>query len=262
MKLSIKTGAALVGVFAVVATPAQADIVRYLQVSDLALAKVLAPKGTAAASFGSPLAYGASWGNVGVGFFGQTLGNTEDGGLGFLMGLGDAKKAVGLEASMTLSSLLDDQGGDGGFGDNGSFSLKAHTALPGGAAFAVGVSNFGRFGDANDASKSSVFAVASKAIPLSMGGSTKTLVLNLGVGDNGFVDPGEEGAGPFGSAAFYFTPQISAIVDYTGRFTNIGVSVAPFKQLPLSVTLGAINVGSSNGADTEFGGSIGYGFKF
>lgn len=265
MKLSIKTGAALVGVLATMAAPAQADSVKRIQVSGAQLASLLAPTATAAAAFGSPLAWGASWGDAGVGLFGQTLEGAEDdvdGGLGFVFGLGDANKAVGLETSLALSSLTGSSGGDDGFGDSGSFSLKLHTVLPGGAAFAVGLANIGRFGDDNDAAQSSVFAVASKAIPLSIGSSTKTLVLNLGVGDNGFVDPGEEGAGLFGSAAFYFTQQISAIVDYTGRFTNVGLSVAPLKKYPLTITAGAINVGEENGIDTEFGASIGYGFKF
>lgn len=268
MKLSIKTGAALVGVFAAaVAAPAyaQTGTVKQIQVSGTTIASLLAPKGTAGASFGSPLAFGASWGNAGVGLFGQTLDGARhdaDGGAGFVVGFGDAQKAVGLEASMAFSSLFGSQGSNGGFGDNGSFGLKLHTALPYGAAFAVGVSSIGRFGDDNDAERSSVYAVGTKVFALPVGSGSKDLVLNLGVGDNAYQKPTKDGVGVFGSAAFYFTRQVSVVADYTGRFLNAGVSAAPFAQYPLTLTVGAINLAEKYGGKTELGASVGYGFKF
>jgi hypothetical protein len=262
MKLSNKAGVALVGVLAVAALPAQAATVYRQQVSGASLAALLSPASTAGASFGSPLAFGASWGDAGAGVFVQTLDDSEDGAAGLVLGLGNANEAIGLEASVALSSLLDNANAPGGFGDNGSFSLKLHTALPGGAAFAVGVNTIGRFGNANDADRSSLYAVGTKVLPVSVGSSSKNLVLNLGVGDNGFAEPGKDGVNIFGSAAFYFCQQISVIADYTGRFTNLGISVAPFKKYPFSITAGAINVGDRYDAGTEFAVSAGYGLKF
>jgi len=265
MKLSNKAGVALIGVPTVVALPVQASTVFRQQVSGANLASLIPPSATAGASFGSPLAFGASWGEAGAGIFVQSIDSVDDdydGAAGLVFGFGNAKKAVGLEASLALSSLIDNANAPGGFGDNGSFSLKLHTALPGGAAFAVGVNTIGRFGDANDAAKSSLYAVGTKVVPVSIAGSSKNLVLNLGVGDNGFAEPGKDGVNLFGSAAFYFTQQVSLIADYTGRFTNLGVSVAPFKKYPFSVTAGAINVGDRYNSGTEYAVSAGYGFKF
>lgn len=263
MKLSNKAGVALIGVLTVVALPVQADVFRQ-QVSGVNLGSLIPPSATAGASFGSPLAFGASWGEAGAGVFAQTLNDADDvdGAAGLVLGLGNAKKAVGLEASLALSSLINGVNGSDGFGENGSFSLKLHTTLPGDAAFAVGVNTIGRFGDSNDAAKSSLYAVGTKVVPVSIAGSSKNLVLNLGVGDNGFAEPGKDGVNIFGSAAFYFNQQVSLIADYTGRFTNLGVSVAPFKKYPFSVTAGAINVGDRYNTGTEYAISAGYGIKF
>ena len=266
MNLNKKAGLALVGVLAAAALPVEAATPVYRQqVSGVNLAGLVPPIATAAASFGFPLAFGASWGEAGAGVFVQTLDGVQDdadGAAGLVFGLGNAKKAVGLEVGLALSSLLDNANAEGGFGDNGSFSAKLHTALPGGAAFAVGVNSFGRFGDSNDAGKSSIYAVGTKVVGLPVAGTKKNLVLNLGIGDQDFAEPGEDGVNLFGSAALYFTQQVSAIVDYTGRFTNLGVSVAPFKSLPLTATIGALNVGDRYDAGTEYAISVGYGVKF
>jgi len=265
MKLSKKAAAALVGVLAVSALPVQAATIYRQQISGVQFGSFAPPAATAGASFGSPLAFGADWGKAGAGVFVQSLDGSSsdyDGAVALLFGLGNATKAVGLETSLALSSLIDNTGGNGGFGDNGSLSFKLHTALPGGAAFAVGVNDVGRFGDANDAQKSSLYAVGTKVFQLPIAGSTKNLILNLGVGDQGYAEPGEDGANVFGSAAFYFNPQVSVIADYTGRFTNLGVSVAPFKKYPFAITAGALNVGDRYNAGTEYAVSAGYGFKF
>lgn len=269
MKSSIKTLAALTGVFAATVAQAQTTTVTRVHVSPAQFAAVTGSLSTAGASFGSPLAYGANWGSAGIGAFAQTLKDddnpasfpTEDGALGLVMGFGNSNKAVGLEVGMALSSILKNKGAGGGFGDNGSFSAKLHTSLPGSAAFAVGINGIGRFGDENDVNRSSVYAVGSKQVPVKLGSSSKNLVLNLGVGDGDFSDEAD-GVGVFGSAALYFTQQVSVIVDYTGIFLNTGVSVAPLKKYPLTVTLGAINVAAERGSPVQFGVQAGYGFTF
>ncbi len=211
-------------------------------------------------SIGSPIGFGASWGDVGVGVGGQTLGDNNsqdvDGSAALVLGLGDANKYVGLEAVVDVISLRND------FGDDGAFALKLHTNLPGNAAFAVGVENVGRWGNAK-AGTSSVYAVGTKFF--NVGGMP--LAVNLGLGDNRFNDAGDTGANVFGGLALYVHPQFSLISDWTGNSLNLGVSAVPLRQIPLVITLGALNVTGENvsaqfGDDTEFGGAIGYNFRF
>lgn len=217
-------------------------------------------KGFAAPTLQAPVAFGASWGGVGVGVGGQTLGNTEDGAAAVVFGLGDADKYAGLEVAAVSGSLFGSHGSKDSFGESGSIGLKLHTNVPGYASFAIGVDGTGRWGSKayKDASTASVYAVATKMVPV---GEFAT-VLNIGIGDGIYNGPNDSGANIFGSAAFYFTQQISVLAEYTGRFTNAAVSVAPFRSFPLTVTLGATNLGERFGGDVEFAGAIGYGFNF
>lgn len=238
-----------------------------------------APNSYAGASFGSPIAFGASYGTVGVGVFGQTLpdefngvqvGSEDDvdGSAGIVFGLGDADQYFGLETAIVTTSLT----GSGAttsnpdpdeFGESGGLSFKLHTNLPGGAAAAVGVIGTGRWGDAEDTNESSVYANVSKVFSIDTGTRRHALVTTLGVGDGGFTnDFDDDGVNVFGSLAFYITRQYSLIVDHGGRFTNVGVSAAPFNGFPLVVTLGAINVGERFDSDVQFGGSLGYSYNF
>jgi len=268
MKISMKQGIAALGILAAATPPAwAAPSSQTIQISDAALAALLGggSKGSAGASFGAPLAFGANWGDVGGGVFATTAGGSVDNGdgsMGFVMGFGNAKKAVGLEVSMGLSSLLQGSGSDDGFGDNGSFGVKLHTALPGDAAFAVGVSSIGRWGSANDAVRSAVYAVGSKSLQVPIGESEKQVILNLGVGDSSFNEPGKSGVGLIASGAFYFTKQLSLIGNYTSGQTAVAVSAAPIASQPLTLSVGATNVTERFGGEVEYAVSLGYGFRF
>ncbi|WP_205527327.1 hypothetical protein [Solimonas sp. K1W22B-7] len=234
----------------------------FAQSSSAASGATNAPAAAPGLSLGSPIGFGASWGDVGIGVGGQTLDDSNsddvDGSAALVVGLGDADKYVGLEAVVDVISLRED------FGDDGAFALKLHTNLPGGAAFAVGVENIGRWGRA-EGGRSSVYAVGTKFFNL----SSMPLAVNLGIGDNRFNDAGDTGANVFGGLALYVHPQFSLIADWIGSSLNLGVSALPFRSIPLVLTLGALNVtgedvGSGNQAidDTEFGGALGYTFRF
>lgn len=238
-----------------------------------------APNSYAGATFGSPMAFGADWGTIGVGVFGQTLPDEfngvdvdsdedVDGSAAIVFGLGDANKYVGLETAIVTTSLTGS--GDGAnnadgdeFGESGGVSLKLHTNVPGGAALAIGVIGTGRWGEAEDANESSVYAAATKVFSVDTGTRKHALVANIGVGDGAFTSSfTDDGVNAFGSLAFYFTRQVSVIVDHTGRFTNAALSAAPFRGIPIVVTLGALNLGERFGSDVEFGGSLAYTFSF
>src|SRR3546814_422178 len=220
-------------------------------------------KGFAAPALNAPVAFGASWGGVGVGIGGQTCDcnkDDADGAAAIVFGLGDADKYAGLEVAAVSGSLFGSHGSKDSFGESGSIGLKLHTNVPGYASFAVGVDGTGRWGSKSytHASSSSVYAVATKMVPV---GQFAT-VLNIGIGDGIYNGPNDSGANVFGSAAFYFTQQISLLAEYTGRFTNAALSVAPFRSFPLTVPLGATNLGERYGGDVEFAGTVGYGFNF
>lgn len=234
--------------------------VAFAQSSTAATGATNAPAAAPGMSLGSPIGFGASWGDAGIGVGGQTLDDSSpddvDGSAALVIGLGDAEKYVGLEAVVDIISLRED------FGEDGAFALKLHTSLPGNAAFAVGVENIGRWGDA-EGGTSSVYAVASKFF--NVGGMP--LAVNVGLGDNRFNEDGDTGANIFGGLALYVHPQFSLIADWTGAALNLGVSALPFRSVPLVLTLGALNVsgedlGGQFGDDTEFGGALGYTFRF
>lgn len=254
----IRNRAALaMGALTLASTPAwaQSNTAASTAASDL--------RGFAAPALQAPVAFGARWGTFGAGLYGQSCDcndNDADGSLGVAFGLGDPDKYAALEVSVASSSLFGDTGSGDSFGESGSIGLKLHTNVPGFASFAVGVNGTGRWGDAafKQSNHSSVYAVASKMVPV---GQFAT-ILNIGMGDELYNEPGKDKPGVFGSAAFYFTQQISVIAEYTGRFTNAAVSVAPFRSFPFTVTLGATNLGERYGQNVEFAGSMGVGFSF
>ncbi|WP_420465352.1 hypothetical protein [Panacagrimonas sp.] len=237
------------------------------------------PHSYAGASFGSPIAFGADWGAVGVGVFGQTLPDEFngqqvsddedfDGSAALVVGLGDADRYAGLEVAAVTTSLtgsgdLSGQNDSDEFGESGGLSFKLHTNLPGGAAISAGVIGTSRWGEAEDQNESSVFANASKVFAIEAGARRLALVTTIGVGDGLFTNSiDDDGVNVFGSAALYFTRNFSVIVDHSGRFTNVGASVAPFRGQPLVLTLGAVNVGERFGSDAQFGGTLSYTFSF
>lgn len=267
MKFGIKAGAVLLGAAAALAAQAQDNNAYSVKLPPgVKVGDVVPPAATAGASLGSPIGFGASWGNAGVGLYTQTFDGPQvkddvDGGAGFAIGFGNAKKAVGLEVGLALSSLWGGSNAGGSFGENGSFSAKLHTQLPGSASIAVGATSFGRFGNSNDARATSVYVAGTKVSRL----GKYALATNLGFGNKEFAGKytnDDDGLAAFGSLAFYFNPQVSLIADYTGRFLNAGVSVAPLRKYPLTLSLAAINTTGRYDGHAEAAVSVGYGFRF
>lgn len=220
------------------------------------VAQAKAPAAAPGISFGSPVAFGAGWGDLGVGVGGSTRPKgsspTLDGGASVVFGLGNPKSAVGLESAVNIISVGKDPGHDG------NVNLKLHTSLSRYSAVAVGVENVARWGTAKRTS-SSVFAAYSQLVPLPFS-YARAVAVNVGLGDNRFS---EDGDGPqlFGGLAVIVHPQVSLIADYNGIELNGGVSFVPFRRWPLTINLGAINL-TENTADTEFSGGIGYSIPF
>ncbi|MGH8505950.1 MAG: hypothetical protein ACRETM_08290, partial [Stenotrophobium sp.] len=257
--LKLSTGMIGLGVLALASGAAQAQDQGQLA------AQAAGPAAYAGTSFGSPIAYGAQWRDVGIGVYGQTLHKDAkqrvDGAAGLGFGLGDADKYVALETDVGVATVAHRNGLN--FGDAGSLGFKLHTNLPGNAAFAVGVVGTGRWGPAafRNNNVASVYAVGTKVF--SIGGHA--LVANLGLGDGQFQRTDgkgniKSGANVFGGLSYYICRQVSIITDYTGRFFNAGVSIAPIRSIPVTITLGAVNIGNQENLHTQFGGSLGFGF--
>jgi hypothetical protein len=86
-----------------------------------------------------------------------------------------------------------------------------------------------------------LYAVASAAIPMSKAANPPVLTLSAGAG-NGYYGFNGKGAsdsqwGPFGSISYAFNQYIAIGFEYSGYAISGGVSLKPFKGVPLTGTL-------------------------
>ncbi|AFZ20967.1 hypothetical protein [Allocoleopsis franciscana] len=188
-----------------------------------------------------PVGYGADKNTV---FLGGTYqptvrDTTEDdegsvgtGGIG--VGLGDADKAVGVELSYTFETTNDS------FGEGG-FNAKLHRRLGQDLSVAVGgngLVNIGR----NDFEQSK-YGVITKVFRTqdSLNKPFSRVAFTVGVGDgqyrsNGAVKAGDNNANVFGNMAVRVARPVSFIAEWTGTDLGLGVSIAPFRNIPFVIT--------------------------
>ena len=86
-----------------------------------------------------------------------------------------------------------------------------------------------------------LYAVASVAIPMSKAAKPPILTMSAGAG-NGYYGFNSTGAsdsqwGPFGSISYAFNEYIAIGVEYSGYAISGGLSVKPFKSVPLTGSL-------------------------
>jgi hypothetical protein len=218
--------------------------------------------GLPGSTVGSPSAFGADWGDVfaGASFQERTrFTDKSDGAVVAGFGLGDARRAVGLEVAVTVFDLFDDTFGRGGI------SFKAHRLLGEGFAIAAGVENAIIWGESDTDSSgygvvSKVFRFRDAAEPFS------TLIVNLGLGGGRFrseddVIDGNGTINVFGSVGLHVVEPLSVIADWTGQDLNLGVSVVPFRNIPLTITPAVADVTNNAGDGARFVLSIGYGLS-
>ncbi|GCA81136.1 hypothetical protein [Microcystis aeruginosa] len=225
------------------------------------LAEVVVAPG---ASISTPIGFGASLGQIfgGFGFQSRTrFTNQADGGLSLGGGLGDPQKIVGLDVTLAILSLFDDNAG------RGSFSFKIHRSLPEGFAVALGFENAINWGGTDGGS--SIYGVVSKFFQLTE--TTKEpfsqLTLSLGVGggrfrSEGAIEDGVNSLGVFASAGLRIVEPVSAIVEWSGQDLNAGISLIPFPKIPLTVNLAGADLTGNAGDGARFVMSIGYNYFF
>jgi hypothetical protein len=182
--------------------------------------------------------------------------------LGIGIGLGDAQKAVGVELSYALASF----GGSRDFG-SGGFNAKVHRQLPNGFAVAAGWNGFLNVGGNNDF-ENSVYGVVSKIIKTreDINQPFSRVALTAGVGsgqfrseDNAVNDSG--GVNVFGNVAVRVARPVSVIAEWSGQDLGVGVSIAPFKNIPLVITPAVRDIAGA-GDGPRFVLGTGLAFKF
>ena len=223
-----------------------------------------------------PVGYGAdnNTGFVAADYQERTrFGNNDDGEMVFGVGLGDAKKSVGVVLSYTLASVSNRYNSDFGIG---GFNVKIHRQIKDDLAVAVGMNGFANIGSysstlTNDF-KNSLYGVVTKVIRTrdDINKPFSRVAVTAGVGNGQFrtedsINNNKDNFNVFGNVVARVHPRASLIAEWTGQDLAVGASIAPFKNIPLVITPAVRDItgpgrGASDGARFVIG--AGFGFKF
>ncbi|OKH51088.1 hypothetical protein NIES30_03195 [Phormidium tenue NIES-30] len=212
---------------------------------------------------GIPSAFGANWGDV---FFSASLAGADrirpeaDGSLSMGFGLGDSRRAVGVELAYNLQSVRQ-------FGENGGFDAKVHRQVYSSdktqVAAAVGVNNFASYGTNAGGGESSPYGVVTAAHLLQPDHPHNRLPITASLGLGGGAFSGERSdVGVFAGVGLQVHPQFSINTAWSGVGVNVGASIVPVTTLPLTLNLLYGDVGNNTRAGSVAVLSIGYGFNF
>ncbi|MDJ0573383.1 MAG: hypothetical protein QNJ53_30700 [Pleurocapsa sp. MO_192.B19] len=187
--------------------------------------------------------------------------NDGDATWGFGLGLGNARKSVGAELSYTLASF----GQNGRDFGSGGFNLKLHRKIADGWGVSAGWNSFLSIGDDNDLDDSLYFATT-KIFKTreNINSAFSRVAGTIGVGNGQFrteddIANDNDNFNVFGSLAFRVARPVSFITEWTGQDLAMGLSVSPFRTIPMTINLGARDIaGAGDGARFVFG--VGTGF--
>jgi hypothetical protein len=210
------------------------------------------PRGAPGTSTGSPIAYGANWGDVYVGAGLQApirYSNASDGSAAVGMGFGNSADIVGLDVGLTALSTV-----RSGVGNRMGLSAKLHKLLPDNWGIAVGVESIYLNNEPTDGA-ASLYAVVSKVWDLSSSryfSDFRSFTLSGGLGNEGFrleqdIRDNNKTVGFFGSAALRVLDRLSVIADWPGQDLNVGLSFVPFPAFPLVITPAIVDVTGTAG---------------
>ncbi|MGB3207684.1 MAG: S-layer homology domain-containing protein, partial [Crinalium sp.] len=216
-------------------------------------------------SGGSPSGFGLNFGDafLGVGGVERTrFTQTADAGISAGFGLGDSARYLGLEIVPTISSLT----GDDAF-QAGSVDFKVHRLLGPNLSIAGGIENLVQFG--NQDIDPSGYGVISKIFNLrpSTASAFSRLYTSVGAGGGRFrseddIDNGNDTINVFGTVGVRVLEPVSAFADWTGQDLNVGLSLSPFRQIPLVITPSLQDVTGTAGDGSRFALSLGYSLSF
>lgn len=213
----------------------------------------------------TPTAYGADR-FQGYAVFGyqERARNTDrsDGVLAFGVGVGDAQRYAGLEATAASYSTIRT-----GLFENYGISFKLHHLFPNDLAVAVGIENL-ILGGNPDPKYSSVYGVVSKIFPLGQRTEDFTPYISTSVGFGGGrfrtvsdINRGRDNVNVFGSVGVRFAEPLTLIGEYN-QDLNLGLSIAPFRNIPLVITPAVADVTGRANNRPRFILGVGYGITF
>ncbi|MGC1395630.1 MAG: hypothetical protein WA828_15215, partial [Coleofasciculaceae cyanobacterium] len=208
-----------------------------------------------------PVGYGADRNTVFLSGSYQSSVRKDSGDLGAAgigIGLGNAAKTVGVELSYSLETSEN-------FGEGG-FNAKIHRQLGQDLAGAVGWNGFLNFGRNDfEQSKYGVITKIFRTKP-SLNSAFSRVSVTGGVGDgqfrsNGAVKAGDNNINVFGNVAVRVIRPVSLIAEWTGQDLALGLSIAPFKNVPFVITPAVRDLaGAGDGARFVLG--AGTAFRF
>ena len=221
-------------------------------------------RGTPGITIASPYGFGGDGGRffVGAGFASDTRFRSldSDGGMVFGAALGNARKAVGLELSYTLASF----GLNRDFG-SGGFNAKVHRMIGKDASVALGYNGFLNIGDDNDF-EGSMYGVVTKIFRTreNLNSAFSRVAASVGLGNGQYrtleaIRNDEDQINVFGSLAFRVAQPVSVITEWTGQDLALGLSIAPFKNIPLTITPALRDVAGGDDS-VHFALGVGLGF--
>ena len=239
----------------------EVDDVKF-QLQDISRENFAPSRGVPSLTIANPYGFGADRGFYsGLSYQADTRGgldgvNDDDATWGFGLGLGNAKKSVGAELSYTLVSFGQN---DRDFG-SGGFNLKLHRKIAEGWGVAAGWNSFLTIGDDNDLDDSLYFATTKIfKTRKNINSAFSRVGATVGVGNGQFrtendIDNDNNDFNVYGSLAFRVARPVSFITEWTGQDLAMGVSVSPFRTIPMTINLGARDIaGAGDGARFIFG---------
>lgn len=182
--------------------------------------------------------------------------NDGDATWGFGLGFGDAQKSIGAELSYSVASF----GQNGRDFGSGGFNLKLHRKIAYGWGVSAGWNSFLSIGDANDLDDSLYFATT-KIFKTreNINSAFSRVGFTIGAGNGQFrseddINDGNENFNVFGSLAFRVARPVSFITEWTGQDLGMGLSVSPFRTVPMTLNLSARDIaGAGDGVRWVFG---------
>ena len=221
------------------------------------------PAASPGISIMNPSGYGSSWGRAGLGIGLQErtrFTEDADGVMGLGIGFGNPGKTVGVGLGITVTDLWEQPFADG------TISLKLHRRLPYDMSVATGVQGLVRWGTTDGGR--SVYGAMTKRFIFDRDPSQlfNQLHLTVGVGNGQFrseddINNNDESVGVFGSMALRINQPVSAIAEWTGQDMTVGLSIAPFRNLPVVISPAVTDITGTAGDGTRFILGIGYGFS-
>ncbi len=211
-------------------------------------------------NFGTPSAFGASWGEFSIEASGATAGKLRngdvDGSISTSVGLGDARKLLGLELGYTIGSIKN-------FGENGVFDLKAHRIVYNQGnnivAVAAGWNTFAQYGN-EGIRPSGAYGVVTTYSFLKPNDPVNQMPVSFSVGaGGGDFRQGNASTGVFGGVGLQVHPQVGIGLGWSGVGLNVGASFVPVPTIPLTITAQGADLTDNSEGGTVFVLTVGYG---